>query len=186
MATTGAASRTLLLAAFIVDIDPGLNITRLVLFNVGAVAIVVAVYRRQGAIAPSLALIGAIPTLLANAWYLAMVALAAERARPFAGDFGFAFFLAGAAMWLTDALFGFVALRLGVVERWGALALAIGSVLAFTGMDRLALSPPDNPTIFGPLALAGIALNGFGWIVLGIDIAARDGASATALQEARS
>jgi hypothetical protein len=55
----------------------------------------------------------------------------------------------------------------------GALALAIGSLLAVTGMDRLEWTTRDNPTIFLPLSLAGIALNGLGWILLGIDVATR-------------
>jgi hypothetical protein len=167
----------LLLAAFVVEIDPNLNNVRLVLFNVGAIAIVIAVHRRQASVAPKLALLAAVPALLANAWYLAMVLLPVSPLRPFAGDDGLVGFAGGVAMWLTDAAFGLVTLRLGVVTRWGALALAIGSVLAFTGMDRLELSPRDNPTIFGPLALAGIALNGIGWVFLGLDVATRRRAS---------
>jgi hypothetical protein len=59
-------------------------------------------------------------------------------------------------------------LHLGVVWRWAALALAIGSLLAILGMDRLELTSPSNPTIFGPLALTGVALNGIAWILLGL------------------
>jgi hypothetical protein len=40
-------------------------------------------------------------------------------------------------------------------------------------MDRLELTSPGSPTVFGPLALTGIALNGLGWILLGIDLARR-------------
>jgi len=169
----------LLLAAFVVDIAPDLNPLRLVLFNAGAMAIIIAVHRRQASVAPALALLAAVPALLANAWYLAMVVLPISPLRPFAGDDGLVGFAGGVAMWLTDAAFGLLTLRLGVVTRWGALALAIGSVLAFTGMDRLELSPRDNPTIFGPLALAGIALNGIGWILLGLDVATRRRTSET-------
>jgi hypothetical protein len=169
----GILGGVVLLAAFLVEIAPGLNVVRLVLFNLGAMAIVVAVHRRQASAAPSLALLGAVPAFLANAWCLAMVVLSIGRPHPFAGDFGFVFFVAAVAMWLTDAAFGLVTLRLGVVTRWGALALVIGSVLAVTGIDRLALTSSANPTIFGPLALAGVALNGIGWILLGIDIVTR-------------
>ena len=88
--------------------------------------------------------------------------------------FGLVFFFAAVAMRFTDAAFALVTLRLGVVPRWGPLALAIGSVLALTGLDRLALTSRDNPTIFGPLALTGIALNGIGWILLGIDVATHE------------
>lgn len=82
-------------------------------------------------------------------------------------------------MWLTDAAFGLVTLRLGMVTRWGAIALAIGSVLAFTGMDRLGLSSPENPTIFGPLSQIGLVLNAIGWILMGLDVATRRHAPAT-------
>jgi hypothetical protein len=83
------------------------------------------------------------------------------------------YFFAAPAMWLTDAAFGLVTLRLGVVARWGAFALAIGSVLAILGMDHLGLTSATNPTIFRTFALAGIALNGLGWILLGLDVATR-------------
>jgi hypothetical protein len=151
----------------------GYGALRIILFNVGSIAIVIGVHRRQASAAPALAVLGAIPALLANAWYLAMTMLASDGRQPFAGDFGLVYFFAGLAMWLTDAAFGFVTLRLGVVTRWGALALAVGSLLVITGIDRLGLTSPANPTIFEPIALAGGVLNGIGWIVLGIDIATR-------------
>jgi len=170
----GVLGGVLLLAAFVIEIAPDLNIIRLIAFNAGAMAIVVAVHRRQASVASTLALIGAIPALVANAWHIAMIVLAIGRTEPIgAGDFGLVYFWASLAMWLTDAWFGIVTLRLGVVSRWGPVALAIGSVLAVTGMDRLGLTSPDNPTIVGPLALAGIALNGVGWILLGLDVATR-------------
>ena len=170
----GVLGGVLLLAAFVIEIAPDLNIIRLIAFNAGAMAIIVAVHRRQASVASTLALIGAIPALVANAWHIAMIVLAIGRTEPIgAGDFGLVYFWASLAMWLTDAWFGIVTLRLGVVPRWGPVALAIGSVLAVTGMDRLGLTSPDNPTIVGPLALAGIALNGVGWILLGLDVATR-------------
>ena len=169
----GILGGAVLLAAFVVEVAPDLNNVRLVLFNLGAIAIVVAVHGRQVAASPTLARAVATAAVLANAWYLSMVVLATGRPSPFAGEFGLAFFYAGVALWLTDAAFGVVTLRLRAVTRWGALALAIGSVLALSGMDRLGLTSPENPTIFGPLALIGAALNGLGWILLGLDIATR-------------
>jgi len=171
----GVVGGAVLLAAFVVDIAPGLNVLRLVFFNLGAMAIVLAVHRRQASAAPRMALLAAVPALVSNAWYLAMVLLAVGRPQPPLGDsdFRLVWFFAGAAMWLTDAAFGLVTLRVGVVARWAALPVAIGSVLAFTGMDRLELTSPSNPTIFQPLSLAGIALNGIGWILLGLDVAIR-------------
>ena len=183
----GILGGAVLLAAFLpFDWGPDLFNLRLVLFNAGAMAIVIAVHRRQASVAPALALLVAVPALLANAWYLAMTVLAVQRTGPLgAGDFGLVYFFTGAAMWLTDAAFGLVTLRLGVVARWGPLALAIGSVLAFTGMDRLELSSPANPTIFGPLALAGIVLNGLGWILLGLGVATQLRPSVTLPPEVR-
>lgn len=169
----GIVGGAVLVAAFALDFSTDVNWVRLVLFNVGAIAVVFAVYRRQAPVAPSLAIVATVPALVANAWHLAMVVLAIGRPQPFAGDFGLVSFYAALAMWLTDALFGLVSLRLGVVSRWGALALAVGSVLAIAGMDRLGLTSSANPTIFGPIALTGVALNGLGWILLGIDVATR-------------
>ncbi len=172
----GILGGALLLAPFLpfVDIGPPLNQVRLILFCAGAMAIVVAVDRRQSPTSPTLARLGAIPALLANGWYLAMVVLAIGRDSPFSGDFGFTWFVAGMAMWLADGWFGLVTLRLGVVSRWGAIALAVGS-LAIFGLDRLGLvsASGTNPNIFGSLSLAGIALNGIGWLALGIDVATR-------------
>ncbi|MDP9483031.1 MAG: hypothetical protein M3P84_07395 [Chloroflexota bacterium] len=180
----GILGGAVLLAAFVVDISPDLNSLRLVLFNAGAMAIVVAVHRRQASAAPALALLGAVSAFAANAWYLAMVVFATGREHPFAGDYGLVFFAAALTMWLADAVFGLVTLRLGVVSRWGALALAIGSVLAVTGIDRLALTSPAHPTIFGPIALTGVALNGIGWILLGLDLATHGRASEAQPHEA--
>jgi hypothetical protein len=37
-------------------------------------------------------------------------------------------------------------------------------------MGRFELTSPANPTIFGPIALIGVALNGVGWVLLGLDL----------------
>jgi len=52
-------------------------------------------------------------------------------------------------------------------------------------MDRLELTSATNPTIFGTFALAGVALNGLGWILLGLDVATRRRATTGQPQEAR-
>ena len=59
----------------------------------------------------------------------------------------------------------------GAVTRWGALRprRRIGS-LAILGIDQLELTSEANPTIFGPIALIGVALNGVAWILLGLDL----------------
>lgn len=172
----GILAGALLLAPFLpfVVIGPPLNQVRLILFCAGAMAIIVGVHRRQSPNAPTLARVAAVPAFAANAWYLTMVVLAIGRDSPFSGDFGFTWFVAGMAMWLADGWFGLVTLRLGAVSRWGALALAVGS-LAIFGLDRLGLvsASGTNPNIFGSLSLAGIALNGIGWVLLGLDVAMR-------------
>lgn len=173
LGVAGILGGAVLLAAFVIEIAPDVNNIRLVLFNLGAIAVVVAVQRRQLAASSTLARTVAGATVAANALYLALVILSVGRPNPFAGDFGLAFFYAAVALWLADAAFGLVLLRQDAVTRFGALALAIGSVLAFTGIDRLGLTSASNPTIFGPLALIGIALNGLGWILLGFDVATR-------------
>lgn len=164
----GVLGGAVLLAAFLVDIAPGLVPLRLAVVNLGAIGIVVAVHSRQVRVAPALALVGAVPALVANALFLATVVI---------GDIGLLSFYAAVAMWLADAAFGVVTFRIGAVARWGALALAIGSPLAVAGIDRIGLVSAEDPTLWGPLALAGVALNGLGWILLGIDVATRRSAS---------
>lgn len=171
LGAAGILGGIVLLSAFVIGIPDGLGDIRLALFIIGAIAVVSAVHRRQVAVSPGLARIVAIAAIAANAVYLARaVVLPNGPWHPFAGDNGMVLFYAGLAMWITDAAFGFAAMRLGVVIRWGALALAVGSLLAILGMDRLELTSPAHPTIFGPLSLIGIALNGVGWILLGLDV----------------
>jgi hypothetical protein len=143
---------------------------RLVLFNVGAIAILAAVRPRRANTPFSRTVAAA--AIAANAWYLAMVVLSIGRPQFPEPDSGFRFiaFGAGAAMWLTDAAFGLVALRNAVLARPAAIALAIGSVLAFLGMDRLGLVQSEVARLVQPLALIGIGMNGLAWILVGIDL----------------
>ena len=175
LGAAGIIGGVVLLAAFVVAIPSDLNTLRLALFNLGAIAVAIAVQRRHASTGSRTALLVALAAILANAWTLVMVVLSISRPMPPAPDpdFRLVMFYAGLAMWLADSVFGFVALRLGLVTRWGALALAIGSLLAILGMSHLELTSPANPTIFGPLSLMGIALNGIGWILLGLDVALR-------------
>jgi hypothetical protein len=173
----GILGGVVLVAAFIPNLPWGnaLFTLRLVLFNAGAMAIVFAVHRRQAVIARRLSFLAAAPAILANAWYLVMVILSIGRPQFPEPDPEFRpiFFYAALALWLTDAAFGFVALRLGVVSRWGALALAIGSLLALTGVGGLGFTTGPFAAIIEPLSLVGIALVGIGWVLLGIDVATR-------------
>jgi hypothetical protein len=94
LGVAGILGGAVLLAAFVVEFAPGLNDLRIVLFNLGAMAVVVGVHRRQASAAPGLALLGVVPAFLANAWYVAMVLLAIGRPNPFGGDFGLVYFAA--------------------------------------------------------------------------------------------
>jgi hypothetical protein len=170
----GIVGGSVLLAAFVVEIPPGLNDVRLVLFFVGAMAVAAATYTPLSATGRGVARAAVGLVLVANAWGLAMSTISAVLSIPVGpGTFGLVYLWAGLAWWLADALFGFVSLRLGGWARLGGLALGVGSLLAITGMDRLELTSRDNPTIFGPLALTGIAMNGVGWIVLGLWLVTR-------------
>jgi hypothetical protein len=165
----GIVGGAALLAAFVVDIPPGLNDVRLALFFVGAMAVAAAAYAPLASAGRSTTGVAVGLALVANAWGLAMGAISTALSIPVGpGTFGVVYFWTGLAWWLADSLFGFVSLRLGGWARIGALALGVGSLLAITGMDRLELTGRQHPTIFGPLSLTGIALNGVGWIVLGL------------------
>jgi hypothetical protein len=154
-----------ILAAFLLEIPSDLNALRIIVVNLGAIAVILAVHRRQAVVSSVLALAAAVPAVLANAWYLVMVALSLGGT----GGYGIVFFWAGVALWTSVAWFGVVTFRLGAVTRWGALAVAVGSALALTGIDRLGLTS----TIFGLLSQVGIVTMAIGWILLGADVATR-------------
>jgi hypothetical protein len=167
LGAAGILGGTVLLAAFVVGVPREVNDVRLTLYVLGAVAVVIAVHRRQVAASPKLARIVAIAAIAANVMFLLRgVILPNGPWHPFAGDHGSVLFYASVAMWLTDAAFGFVALRLGAVTRWGAMALGVGSLLAILGMNQ----PVSDITVFGRLGLTGVALNGITWILLGLDV----------------
>ena len=168
----GILGGLVLVAAFVVSPGLGLNIVRLVVFSLGAIAVIVGVHRWQAPAGRNLSLAAAIPAIAANAWFLAMVMLSIGRPQPPAADVDFRLvaFYADVALWLTDAAFALVALRLGVVQRWAALALAVGSIVAIAGIDRLGLVTGAYGSIVSVLAQTGVALAGLGWILLGIGL----------------
>jgi hypothetical protein len=159
-------------AAFMVDVPDAWNTGRLILFLAGGIAIAVASYPDQATVAPRVALAGAVPLIVASLWSVAWILLSIGREQPFGGDFGLIGFSASLAVWLAHAWFGLCALRIGVLWRPAAIVLVAGSLLAITGMDRLELTTQANPTIFEPLSLLGIALDGAAWILLGTQIVA--------------
>ena len=174
LGAAGILGGVLLLVAFVIEVRPDLNWIRLVLFNVGAIATGIAFGRTAGR--ASLVWATAAAVILTNATHIAMTVLSLGVERPFAGDFGLVLFIVTLAMWLADAAFGLVlAVGRQPVEgagaRLGAVALAIGSLLAIIGMDRIGLVSPDRESMFTTIALVGIFLNGLAWIVLGVDVA---------------
>jgi hypothetical protein len=171
----GILGGLLLVAAFVPNLPwtSELFNLRLVVFNVGAIAVAVAIHRRIPAASRQRSLGVLLPLVVANSWYLTMVIVSLGRPQFPDPDpeFRLIMFSAGLAMWLSDAAFGLVTWRLRSATPWGAAALAAGSVLALLGMDRFELVRGDLASLFVPLALIGIALNGTGWILLGIDTA---------------
>lgn len=163
-------------------------VVRLVLLNVGAIAIGLAVHRRQSSVWPRLSLAATAPMILANAGYAVMLILSIGRPvypEPDA-DFRPIFFYVANAMWLTDAIFALVTFRLGVVSRTAALLLAVGSIVAWSAMGNLAETFPwltGIVALMAPIALWGVALAGAGWVLLGIDVAIRRRASDARLSE---
>lgn len=145
---------------------------RLVLFTAGAMAVALAIHRRRDARFARASGIAAAAVIGANAWYLAMVILSIGRPVFPEPDplFRQVFFFAATALWLSDAAFGLVSLRLGAVSRSAAAALMVGSILAFSGVDRLELVTGSLAALFIPLSQIGIALNGLAWIALGIGL----------------
>ena len=172
----GVAGGALLAAAFVPSLPwtQELFNLRLVLFNLGAIAVAIAVHRRQAPAGRSLSIAGTVPVVLANAWYLVLMLLEWTDPNPYDG-FGIEVVYAATALWAADLWFGLVAARLNAVTRWGGIAVALGAGLTSLGMGHLGLVDGPYGAFFGPAALVGIGLLGFGWIILGIDVAFRRG-----------
>lgn len=175
LAVAGIIGGVVLVAVFVVDIPPELNVARIVLFNVGAIGIALGLYRRIAAVTPRLALAVTAAALVANGWYIAMELLSIGRpvfpeADP---EFRLVAFYAAVAMWLADAAVGVAIWRTGAAARWMGAVLAIASVIALTGIDRFELVRGGWAWLFLPAALAAIGVSGLAWIALGIDLATR-------------
>lgn len=155
-------------------------VLRIVLFNAGTIAIAFTVHRRQASAGRGLSLASAGMAIAANAWYLVMVVLSIGRPQFPDPDAGFRpiLFYAAIALWLTDAAFGFIAARHGLVSRWAALAVAIGALLALTGVGGLGFTTGPLRAIIEPLSLAGMVVLGAGLVVLGVELASRSEARA--------
>lgn len=176
----GVVGGLAILAAFVVqklifEDQPWLITVRLLLFNLGAVAIVLGLRRRRASNAHPQVLESIIgwATMGANAWYAGMILLPVVGWAPFAGDNHMVGFLAGLALWVTAVLFGLVVARGDGILRVGGMTLSIGSALTLLGIDRLGLTHGELAFLFVPIALAGQGLNGLGWLFLGYDLATR-------------
>jgi hypothetical protein len=148
---------------------------RLVLFEGGAIAIILAIHTLQPLRWRRPSLLVSVPAILANAWHLVMSIIFVTRPQPPEADPEFRplYALAATTMWLMDGAFGLVALRLGFVSRWGALALTVGSALAVTGVGGLGFTGGEDAELIANLTVAGVVLVGLAWIILGIDVATR-------------
>lgn len=155
-------------------LTPDLFNLRLVLFTLGAIAVVIGAHQRQARAGRRLALSGAIPAIVANAVYLVLIVRAvAQPGEIGPGDYQpvWLWIVGGVALWLSNAWFGLVTFRLGVLNRLSALALAISAVLALLGMSNFGLQAPGSVT--QAIILTGIAVHGLAWILLGLEVALR-------------
>ena len=170
----GIAGGAVLVVVFVVDLAESLYPARIALFNLGAIAVVLGLRATADGRDSRAFNAATMAAGLANAAYLALMVIGIGRPQPPEADVDFRLigFFAGVALWLTDAALGLVLLRLRGIARVGALALALGSPFALLGIDRFELV--RNPA-FGELvqtiSLAGVALNGLGWILLGLTLA---------------
>jgi hypothetical protein len=173
LGVAGIIAGTVLLLGFlglVVEPPPGTHDVKLVIYCLGAAAVAIGVHRRQASIAPAVVIAVTVAVVLANLWYVVRVLLPYGPWHPFVNDGGAAWLVTAVALWTADAAFGLACAWLANITRFGAMALAIGSVLAMTGMNQLGLTSAADPTIFTPLSLIGIGLNGVGLILIGLDV----------------
>jgi hypothetical protein len=174
LGTLGVIGGAVILIAFLgFETDSAFFNLRLVLVNLGALAVVVAVHRRQSPTDRWMALTGSLPAIITNGTYLILVMrVALLQPGYYSGDFQpiHLFVYVGAAQWLSIAWFGAVTFRLGVLSRWSAMALAASSLLML-GMNNAAFQVPGSG--LAAIFQGGIAVHAFAWILLGIEVAWR-------------
>jgi hypothetical protein len=167
-----------ILAGFIVqtlifETLPWLITVRIMLSNIGAIAVIIGLQAGAGTSRSRSGSAIAWAAALSNAWYAGMTILPVIGWAPFAGDHHVVWFLAGLGMWIAAAAFGLVIARRGGFLQVTGLTLALGSVLALLGIDRFGLANGEFSAFFGPLALAGQGIGGIAWVLLGIDVVTR-------------
>ena len=161
----GIVAGLAILAAFVIDLPSGVFRDRLIVFAVGVIAIGIGVHRRQSTRASAVSLLLTIALVAANAFFLVTII--------FFEPPHIAAFWSGVALWLVSAAFGGASALIGAVSRIGAWAVAVGSLLTLTGIDRLGLASEAAPMNFNTLSQVGIVAMALGWIVLGLDVAMR-------------
>jgi hypothetical protein len=176
----GVVGAGLLLWAFISFnpfTDPTLNRIRLVAFALAGAAISIAFYRRQAQAAPTLARLTTAAVVTAGVWYGTWVILSAGVDSPFLGTFGFVNLVANIALWVSPAAWAIGMLHTG--SAWQgmprrlelvtkvAIWVLVGSIVGWMGDDRLGLVESLWGEMWQVIALAGVAMNGLGWMLLG-------------------
>lgn len=170
--------------------DPAINAVRLITFGLTGAAIAVAFYPRQAIVAPTLALLTTGAVVISGIWYAATVLLSPGVDRPFVGTFGLVTLFAGIALWVTPTIWAIGLLHTGAawqgMARNRALATKVGlvcllgSVVGWFGDDRLGLVDSLWGEMWQAVALAGVSLNGLGWLTLGaVLVSARRSSGAT-------
>jgi hypothetical protein len=136
-----------------------------VLFIAGVIAVALATFGDHAAASRRVAVAGAFPLIAANAGYLVWILADTAGSGSLSRDLALPGFWLSLAMWLAGAWFGMVAMR----------------IVAILGIDRLGLTSSARPTIFDPIAMAGAALNGVAWVLLGI-VVLRPGRDSTGVR----
>ncbi len=158
--------------------DPRVNGIRILAFSLAGAAISLAFHRRQAVVAPTLALLTTGAVVIAGLWYATWLILSSDVESHFIGTFGLIGLFAGIALWVTPAIWAIGLLHTGVawqgmsrnrglLTKLGATIL-IGSVVAWFGDDRLGMVDSLWGEMWQAIALAGVAMNGIGWLILGL------------------
>jgi len=176
----GVIGAVLLLWAFISFnpfVDPRVNSIRLLAFSLAGAAISLAFYRRQALVAPTLALLTTGAVVIAGLWSSTVLILSSGVERPFIGTFGLIGLFANIALFVTPAIWALGLLHTGaawqgmsrnrgLATKLGATIL-IGSIVGWFGDDRLGMVDSLWGPMWQTIALAGVAMNGIGWLTLG-------------------
>lgn len=158
--------------------DQRVNSIRLIAFSLTGAAIALAFHRRQALVAPRLALLTTGAVVIAGAWNATWVILSNGATSPFMGTFGLIGLFAGIALWVTPSIWAIGLLHTGAAWRGmsrnralltkiGATIL-IGSIVGWLGDDRLGLIDSLWGEMWQTIAITGVAMNGIGWLILGV------------------